>query len=165
MDPHRSIHQLVQRDGLQLRLGHVVGEPCRAAVTRPCDVLGLTLSGTVTFGGTNPPPASGITVGVTGSNINPRTVMTGADGRYSVELPAGTYQVSLDSKLPSHAGRSADCGAKDQVCTVTLDHNRSADFVIDCATDTVDFKTSMIATGCFVPGDTPNKLKAKGSFR
>jgi hypothetical protein len=73
--------------------------------------------------------------------------------------------VAPDPAFKVTATASADCQASGGTCTVNLDQDRAADFTVGCE-PTLDFHTSMVATGCFIPVDPQaGKWKAIGHFR
>lgn len=123
----------------------------------------LQLSGTVAFAGTRD-PVQHMAVTIAGNGTS-ATVQTDAGGQYSVNLGPGTYTVTADPAYRPTAVASADCQASGGTCTVNLNQDRVANFTVQCQ-PTLDFHTSMIAKGCFVPVDVAaGTWRAKGQFR
>jgi len=130
----------------------------------------LQLKGTVTFAANDPTsgkpdPVAGMNVTVNGPG-GPTTVQTDQNGNYTVNLTQqGSYTVTPDPKYQPAATSSADCQASGGTCTVNMNQDRVANFTVQCL-PTLDFHTSMIATGCFQPLDlTAGQWKAVGQFR
>lgn len=94
-----------------------------------------------------------------------KTATTNEKGEYEFALESGTYKVSIDKKFEPKAIQSSGCNASGGTCTVELNENREADFNIGCQPE-LDFHTSMIAVGCFLPDDpAKGTWRARGSFR
>ena len=94
----------------------------------------------VTVTGTNSASGAAVT----------KSTITDADGKYKFILGPGTYQVSPADRRDANRGRQRDCSASGGTCTVSMSQDRTANFTIACA-PTLDFHTSMVATGCFQP--------------
>jgi hypothetical protein len=119
--------------------------------------------------------AAGVKMHITGTDDKGHrvdtTTLTNPTGAYSQLLSPGTYLVVAGyvpgAKHPATYIVTA-CEGKKQAggCFVTIDRTPViANFKTECET-TVDFKTDMIAQGCFIRLDPKGKrLKAKGSFR
>ncbi len=132
--------------------------------------LGPALTGTVTLAADTSRTLAGVPVSVTGTNsasgnaIN-KTTTTDANGKYKFTLGPGTYKVSPAQSMTPTAIGSGDCVASGGTCTVTMSVDKTANFTVACQ-PTLDFHTSMVATGCFEPKDIAKGLwKAKGPFR
>ena len=126
---------------------------------------GYKLAGHIGFRLPAGAPAPRIPVVVDGPQ-GKTTLSTDGQGNYSTHLPPGTYTVSLQPDLSPQPLPSQDCTRSGANCIVHLDQDRvNVNFDIKCV-DTIDFHTSMIATGCFVPQDVKAKTwKAIGPFR
>ena len=132
--------------------------------------LGSALTGTVKLTADTSRTLPGVPVTVTGTNsvsgnaIN-KTAITDATGKYKFTLGPGTYKVSPAANMTPTAVGSGDCAASGGTCTVNMSQDRTANFTVACQ-PTLDFHTSMVATGCFEPKDLAKGLwKAKGQFR
>ncbi len=127
------------------------------------------LSGTVTYASGDKAGVQNLSVEITGTTTDgdpvATTATTGADGTYADDLPAGTYSVTPEGNYKPTATASADCQASRGTCKVDLDQDRTANFTVPCL-PTLDFHTSMVATGCFIPVDAADGTwKAQGQFR
>jgi hypothetical protein len=133
-------------------------------------LLGYALTGTITLSGSGNNPAVGVTVTVKGTQSASgaavtKTAVTNAQGQYTFNLGPGTYQVTPATDLGPTAVGSADCAASHFTCTVSMSQDRVANFTVACQ-PTLDFHTSMVATGCFEPIDySKGTWKAVGLFR
>ena len=132
--------------------------------------LGSALTGTVKLTADTSRTLPGVPVTVTGTNsvsgnaVN-KTAITDATGKYKFTLGPGTYKVSPAANMTPTAVGSGDCAASGGTCTVNMSQDRTANFTVACQ-PTLDFHTSMVATGCFEPKDLAKGLwKAKGQFR
>ena len=132
--------------------------------------LGSALTGTLKLTSDTSRVVPGATVTVTGTNsvsgaaVN-KTAITDANGKYKFNLGPGTYKVSPAADTTPTAVGSSDCAASGGTCTVNMSQDRTANFTVACQA-TLDFHTSMMATGCFEPKDLAKGLwKAKGPFR
>lgn len=124
------------------------------------------LTGKVTFRaekGEEEKPAKNVPIEAKGPES--KTATTNEKGEYELALESGTYQVSIDKKFEPKAIQSSGCAASGGTCTVELTENREADFNIGCQPE-LDYHTSMIAVGCFLPDDpAKGTWRARGSFR
>ena len=132
--------------------------------------LGSALTGTVKLTSDTSRAVPGAAVTVTGTNsasgaaVN-KTAITDASGKYKFNLGPGTYKVSPAAQMTPTAVGSSDCAASGGSCTVNMSQDRTANFTVACVA-TLDFQTSMVATGCFEPTDLSKGLwKAKGPLR
>ena len=129
---------------------------------------GFKLSGQVTYADANHDPVKNLTVTISGtttdgSNVS-STATTDSNGNYSTFLDQGTYRVSPDAKYQPTATSSSDCQASGGTCTVNLNQDRTANFTVKCQPK-LDFQTSMVAVGCFIPVDAAaGTWKAQGAF-
>ncbi len=127
------------------------------------------LSGTVTYASGDKSAVKNMTITITGfttdfNSVN-MTVTTDQSGNYSADLDPGTYTVTPDPKFQPTPTASSDCSVSGAACKVNMDQDRTANFTVKCQ-PTLDFHTSMVATGCFVPVDAAaGTWKAQGQFR
>ena len=127
------------------------------------------LSGTITFASGAKSPVANMTVTITGTTTDGAaenaTVTTNASGQYTADLDPGTYSVAPDPKYTPAPTASAGCMASGATCQVDLNADRTANFTVACM-PTLDFQTSMIATGCFAPVDaSKGTWTSIGQFR
>jgi hypothetical protein len=133
-------------------------------------LLGYALTGTVSLSSSGNAPAVGVTVTVKGTQSASgaavtKTAVTNAQGQYTFNLGPGTYQVTPASDLGPTAVGSGDCTASGGTCTVSMSQDRVANFTVACQ-PSLDFHTSMVATGCFEPINySQGTWKAIGMFR
>jgi hypothetical protein len=129
---------------------------------------GFKLFGKITYEEEENEAAKGVTVTVSGRGES-KSAVTNENGEYELRLQEeGSYKVEAEPKFAPKVKAGSECAGTGASCTAELGQanpSRSVNFTIGCSPE-LDFHTSMVATGCFIPvNPREGTWRAKGKFR